>query len=146
MVAMITARCRPPDNFFRWHDSGDLQGVWHLENICEVARRTPDVNHWLPTREYSFVSFYLASGKKIPSNLVVRLSAHMIDAEPVLPAELSEFPTSTVSSLPKSITGVQIVEGKGSIECRAVESRDNRCGPCRACWSADVRNVAYPQH
>lgn len=25
--------------WFRWHDAGDLQGIWHLENICEVARR-----------------------------------------------------------------------------------------------------------
>lgn len=146
MVTMIHLRCKEPDNYFRWHDSGDLQGVWHLENIAEVARRTPAVQHWLPTREYSFVSFYLAGGKQIPANLTVRLSAHMIDAEPVLPADLQDFPTSTVSSLPRAISGMQIIEEKGAIECRAVEARDNKCGPCRACWSADVKNVAYPQH
>ena len=27
--------------FFRWHDSGDLQGPKHLTNIFEVCKRTP---------------------------------------------------------------------------------------------------------
>ena len=37
--------------YFRWHDSGDLQGQQHLDQIIEVCRLTPDVKHWLPTRE-----------------------------------------------------------------------------------------------
>ena len=36
--------------------------------------------------------------------------------------------------------------GKGVVECRAVEARDNHCGPCRACWDRRVRVVSYPQH
>ncbi len=145
MVALITPRCLPPDNYFRWHDSGDLQGVWHLANIAAVCRRTPRVNHWLPTREYGYVASYLAK-HTLPDNLCVRLSAHMIDSEPVLPPELESFPVSTVSSVSTLKTGMQIVEGKGSIECRAVEARDNKCGECRACWERRVKNVTYPQH
>ena len=30
---------------FRWHDSGDLQGAWHLKNIFEVCNLTPDTQH-----------------------------------------------------------------------------------------------------
>lgn len=146
MVKLIKSACKPPDNYFRWHDAGDLQGVWHLENICRVAARTPSVHHWLPTREYEMVTAYLASGNTIPDNLTVRLSAHMIDAEPVLPPELADFPISAVSSVPRSCSGVSVVEGKGSIECRAVETRGNKCGECRACWDARVRCVTYPQH
>lgn len=146
MVTMITAKCKGEDAVFRWHDAGDLRGAWHLENICEVARRTPHIPQWLPTREYAYVAAYLASGKSIPPNLCVRLSAHMIDADPVVPPELAFLPTSTVSSAPQRVLGVQIVEGKGSVECRAVEARDNKCGPCRACWDTRVRNVNYPAH
>jgi hypothetical protein len=146
MVRQISNYCVDDDAFFRWHDSGDLQGLWHLENIVEVCRRTPAVHHWLPTREYELVSQFIASGKTIPDNLVIRLSAHMIDADPVVPQEINFLPTSTVSSVPQALLGVQIVEGKGSVECRAVEARDNKCGPCRACWDARVRNVSYPQH
>lgn len=146
LVTMISARCREPDNYFRWHDSGDLQGVWHLENIAAVCRRTPDVHHWLPTREYGYVSRFLAAGNAIPDNLTIRLSAHMIDAEPVVPPELAGIPVSTVSTVSLIGTGFQIVEGKGSVECRAVETRDNKCGACRACWDRRVVNVTYPQH
>ena len=27
------------DEYFRWHDSGDLQGEWHLANIIKVCFR-----------------------------------------------------------------------------------------------------------
>lgn len=145
MVKLITGSCKPPENYFRWHDSGDLQGVWHLERIVQVCLRTPEVNHWLPTREYEMVQAFLASGKEIPPNLTVRLSAHMIDAEPVLPDDLVGFPVSTVSTV-SFRKGAKIVEGKGSVECRAVEARDNKCGECRACWDRRVDCVNYPQH
>lgn len=145
MVAMITTRCNAPDNWFRFHDSGDIRGVWHLRNIAEVARRTPEVNYWLPTREYAMVSEFLRT-QTIPPNLTIRLSAHMIDSDPVLPVELQHLPTSTVSTVSMYASGVKIVEGKASIECRAVEARDNKCGDCRACWTPSVRNVSYPQH
>jgi hypothetical protein len=145
MVKLISSACRPPHDWFRWHDSGDLQGLWHLENIVEVCRRTPGVRHWLPTREYEVVREYLA-GREIPGNLTVRLSAHMIDSEPVLPAELAGIPVSAVASVPYSSSGVRVVEGRGSIECRAVETRDNKCGECRACWDGRVHCVTYPQH
>ena len=54
---------------FRWHDSGDLQGVWHLKNIFEVCNNTPATMHWLPTQERQ----YLPLGS-YPANLVIRLS------------------------------------------------------------------------
>lgn len=145
MTRMISAACVGENRWFRWHDSGDLQGLWHLRNIVEVCRRTPDVTHWLPTREYEIVAEYLRA-ETLPPNLTIRLSAHMIDSEPVLPAELAHLPTSTVSSVSRYASGVAIVEGKGSIECRAAAERDNRCGPCRACWSRDVKCVNYPAH
>ncbi len=42
--------------FFRWHDSGDLQGAQHLKNIFEVCIRTPQVQHWMPTREVKLLT------------------------------------------------------------------------------------------
>jgi hypothetical protein len=44
------------DKYFRWHDSGDIQSIDHLEKIADVAKRTPNCMHWLPTREYGIVS------------------------------------------------------------------------------------------
>lgn len=143
MVTQITHYCQPPEDHFRWHDSGDLQGVWHLEKIVEVCVRTPQIRHWLPTREYAMVATFLGAGGVIPENLCIRLSALMIDTEPVLPAELAHLPTATVHT---PGIGVKVVEGKGSIECRAIELRDNQCGSCRACWDRRVTNVSYQEH
>jgi len=114
--------------YFRWHDSGDLQGSWHLANIVEVAKRTPHVNHWLPSREYRMINDYEANGGIIPSNLVIRESAHMVDAPP----PVTTRPTSTVVT-------------DGSQTCPA-RSQDNECGTCRACWDPTVKNVSYPKH
>jgi hypothetical protein len=62
--------------------------------------------------------------------------------EVVIPLALADFPTSTVSTpgAPPAVVG------KGAIECRAVEVRENKCGACRACWDRRVVNVSYPQH
>lgn len=146
MVVMVRARCTGDQRWFRFHDAGDIRGVWHLEKIVEVVRRTPEVSYWLPTREYEMVAAWRAAGGVFPPNLCVRLSAHMIDAEPVVPPELADLPTSTVSTLSRYTTGVQVVVGRGSVECRAVAERDNKCGSCRACWTTAVQNVEYPQH
>ena len=46
MTTLITGH-----KYFRWHDSGDLQGADHLKKIFEVCKATPATWHWLPTRE-----------------------------------------------------------------------------------------------
>jgi hypothetical protein len=141
---------------FRWHDSGDLQSVEHMGRIVDVCERTPLILHWLPTREYEIVLEHRRARGPFPANLCVRLSALMIDSEPprqlpgvplkpgeiVIPDELADLPTSTVHTPGAPLP----VEGKGSIACRAVELRGNKCGPCRACWDNRVRNVSYAQH
>ena len=110
--------------WFRWHDSGDLQGVQHLKNIFEVCKLTPDTQHWLPTREAKFLPL---STDSIPKNLIIRLSGHKIDK----PAA-SFWPwTSTVVTEMKS--------------CPAAE-QDNQCKDCRACWDRATPNIAYGKH
>lgn len=127
MVFMIKRRkC----DYFRWHDSGDIQGIWHLENIVEVARQCPDTKFWMPTRENRVVKQYLATHGSFPHNLVVRVSGAMIDG----PEPLSFVNTSTVVSKPTS-----------NPTCPAY-TQGGVCGSCRACWDPKVRNVSYPKH
>lgn len=116
--------------FFRWHDSGDIQGVWHLEKIAEIARRLPEINFWLPTREYRFVREWLATATK-PSNLQIRLSAYMIDGKP---------PTELANRLGLTTSGVS----ENGFNCPAPK-QDNACGDCRACWTSD-ENINYKSH
>lgn len=128
IVAMIERREK--SGFFRWHDSGDVQGVWHLENIAEVARRLPDIKFWLPTREYSFVSQWLEKFEK-PKNLIIRLSAFMIDGAP---------PVGIAKRLGVLTSGVST----GGFNCPAPK-QDNKCMECRACWNSQ-KNINYKKH
>ena len=129
MTAQITAANK--NGFFRWHDSGDIQSVAHLRNIVLVALATPDIKHWIPTREYKIVADYRKQYGAFPANLTVRLSAHMVDGA----APNMGLPTSTVHSTPNTDSHV----------CPA-PTQGNKCMDCRACWSGDVANVSYHIH
>jgi len=120
------------EKWFRWHDSGDLQSVSHLAKICMVAVMTPDVNHWLPTREVGLVRRYLKDGGIIPANLNIRVSAAMVDGDPI---EIEGCTTSTVHHKAKA---------KGH-KCPA-PTQNNECATCRACWNKSVDNVSYHIH
>ena len=127
-------RTRKPH--FRWHDSGDLQSVAHLAAICRVCELTPDVAHWIPTREYRTVSEYIDGGGSIPANLNVRLSAHMIGGHvPTFP-RLRDF--CTVSTVSRD--GMP-----GAYECPS-RFQGNECRDCRACWDRSIPVVDYHLH
>ena len=114
--------------YFRWHDSGDLQGLWHLKNIVDVALRCPYTKFWLPTREGKVVREYMQTVGPFPLNLVVRVSGAMIDG----PAPSGFSNTSTVTT-------------KGDHTCPAYK-QGGKCGTCRSCWDIAVANVSYPRH
>lgn len=132
MVAMIGA-----DPYFRHHDSGDLQGLRHLELIAELARATPHTRHWLPTREYGVVKAYIAKHGRdaLPENLIVRLSAMFPDRAVVIPASLRGIRNITASNVH---TAAPI-----GTPCRAPEQA-GECRDCRACWSGEV--ISYRLH
>ena len=97
MVYLITKRY-PNGGDFRWHDSGDIQGVEHLARICEVVRRTPSVAHWMPTQERATLGRYLRSGGEIPTNLIIRVSATMLGKASLGVPKHPQIKTSTVGA------------------------------------------------
>ena len=111
--------------YFRWHDSGDVQNLDHLRKIFEVCRLTPEIRHWMPTRE-AWTKDYL---NECPENLIIRFSAPMVDQ-----AAPASWPhTSTVSTKPEART------------CPAPD-QGNSCADCRACWDKSVKNICYGEH
>jgi hypothetical protein len=115
----------------RWHDSGDLQSVEHLTKICAVAALTPKIRHWLPTREFAIVRQYVAQGGIVPSNLVIRVSATMVDG-----AATAHWPTTS---------GVHKNAEPIGRTCPA-SKQEGKCGKCRACWNPNITHVSYPKH
>jgi hypothetical protein len=127
--------------YFRWHDSGDLQGVAHLRLIVAVCDATPRVSHWLPTREAGYVRQYLAEGGELPANLTVRLSVPRMDSEPApVYRKLAAHPRIALSGVHSDAARM----GEGFEECRAYR-QGGACLDCRACWNPKG-DVSYPLH
>jgi len=110
---------------FRHHDSGDIQDMDHLKKIVEVAKQTPEIKHWLPTKESSLIKNFKG---KVPKNLIIRLSGSMIDG---IPPKYKH--TSTVTTNPDKAT------------CRAFET-NGQCMGCTKCWDASIKNITYLKH
>lgn len=133
MVSLLEKKYRRKtgdERVFRWHDSGDLQSVSHLQAIVEIANLLPSIRFWLPTREREIVKAFLATGKTFPGNLVVRISAAMVGQE------TGPLPDGTLGSTVGANTGHA---------CPA-RLQGNACGACRACWNPNVKSVDYPLH
>ena len=114
-----------PHKWFRWHDSGDIQSLEHLQNIFRVCRATPETQHWMPTREAQILKRVKVN--EVPRNLIIRMSSHMVDQAPV-----TFWPwTSTVKN--------------GSGTCPAPK-QGGQCGSCRKCWDRKIPNVEYAKH
>lgn len=121
-------------NVHRWSDAGDLQSLEHLEKIADVCRLTPDVRHWLPTREYAIVTAYKEKHGSFPDNLNIRLSAYMVDGP---------LPTGAANRLGVTVSGVTSDPTK--VTCPAYK-QGGVCGSCRACWNKNEPVIFYPKH
>jgi hypothetical protein len=120
----------------RWLDAGDIPSKEFLTAVCDVARLTPYVKHWIPTREISLLKEWLSEGHTVPSNLCIRVSAPMVDDAPLRGMLKLNVVTSTVHTKKGEYVGH---------ECPA-SKQNNNCGDCRACWDNTISNVSYPLH
>jgi hypothetical protein len=108
--------------YFRWHDAGDVQDLEHLKKIYSVCKLTPEVKHWMPTRE-AWIKNHLDSK---PANLVIRFSPPMIGQRN------DSWPNSSM-----------VVETGAT--CPA-PSQGGKCGSCRQCWDSNIKVVSYGKH
>ena len=134
--AMVTLLldAHPTGGHHRWHDSGDVQSLEHLDRIVTVCRATPLIQHWLPTKEIIVVAQWIRRHGAFPDNLTVRLSSPRVDQGP-LTGHAVGVQTSTVHE-----------HGAPHGHVCPAPTTGGKCGDCRACWSRDVPNVSYHKH
>ena len=143
MTYLITKKIKRK---FRWFDSGDIQSEKMLDDICQICRNTPNVLHWLPTKEHKIVKRYIEAGNKIPDNLDLRLSALFKSNTSVrrVTKLAIRLGLNTATVLPPdewekadhSITSFKCMSSK----------QGNKCLKCKACWTHKVLNVVYKEH
>jgi hypothetical protein len=119
MAQLINSK--KPD-VFRWHDSGDVQDLEHLNKIYE---------HWMPTRE----AWIQKHEHRAPDNLTIRFSMPMVDQAPA--GKFKNYSTVISKDHPWF--------GETSIVCPAPQ-QDNECKDCRNCWNKEIKNVSYGIH
>jgi hypothetical protein len=118
------------EEWFRFHDTGDIQSLEHLIMIIQVCMLTPNTKHRLPTKEIGIVKEYLEK-YRIPDNLVIRVSSSFI----------GDGPREDIEGLDTTST----VNTNTGFLCPATRTR-KICGDCRACWSRKVKNIDYKLH
>jgi len=132
-VTLMSAMVEKKVVWFRWHDSGDIQSLAHLEDIVEIARQVPGMTFWLPTKEYGDIRTYVKRHGAFPANLTVRVSAPMVDS-------ISSQIAGTVSS---SVHHNMPAIG---FACPATTGTRKTCQDCVACWSGKIANISYGKH
>lgn len=130
------AMSRRSKGFFRFFDSGDLQSVQMMHDLCIVANMAPNTKFWLPTREYGIVLDFIRGGYTIPQNMVVRLSSPIVDA--------FTYPRITGWNITYSAVHTK-TPVSGAFVCPAY-TQEGKCGECRACWNTKSLLVSYPKH
>ena len=131
MVFLITTAGQ---SYFRWHDSGDIQGAWHLNKIVDVAKRCPEVKFWLPTKERLMIDEWKLGHGEFPDNLCVRLSAPI--------KEFRMHPKYGPSSM---VVKDPVKNNTPFTLCKSYQN-SGKCGECRSCWDRDIQVIAYKEH
>ena len=132
MAELLTIKYKNIDKskrYHRWFDAGDIQSYSHLMKIFEVCELTPQINHWLATREYSIIN--KIDEKDVPKNLCLRVSAITVDGNQ--------------PKFWKWTSGVHKDKPAVGWECPAPK-QNGECGNCRNCWSRSIKQVSYKEH
>ena len=130
-----------PMPHFRWFDSGDLFHPRLALKVFGVMLRTPNTQHWLPTRTHKIprirkILTYMAR----LANVCVRYSSDSIDGDvDALPEAINDDNQASV------IDHVSRIDMRRKGVCKAFQ-RDGECGPCRKCWDKTIPVITYPQH
>lgn len=124
--------------YFRWHDSGDIQSLDHFQFIIDACNRTPHVKHRLPTKERVMLKTYLFKHGRmsIPDNLFIQTSSFWLDE---ISVPIEDFQTATVFRNRFS------AHEKGVFVCPATIDRKT-CDDCRVCWNRDIKHIGYILH
>ena len=126
---------------FRWFDSGDIDSVQCLRNIIEVCNGTPNIKHWLVTKEKRTVRKFLDEGGIIPDNLVIQMSGYMLDGDIVKGFDdCNQITHHLVHTDRDKARGhiCPVEDGNGVTSCKQAN--------CYACWDNGVNVVSSGIH
>ena len=119
---------------FRWFDSGDIYSREFLAKIVDICFNTPLVKHWIPTKSRELFNQTTWEALESLPNVRVRYSS---------PSITGQFDDEHGSTVVPDKNYFSDDNPASVFNCRVT---DKKCGPCRACWSKNIKVIAYLQH
>jgi hypothetical protein len=149
--SMVFALRQSKRRCFRWFDSGDIQNYAHLLKILSIVEQTPDVRHYLPTKEAGELRWaFHVERRDIPSNLVIRICSPKIQPGWVMDGVLVWAAYRPAIKKASVWRAEKVAKRRGKMLGRAfvcpAKNTNNHCGRCRACWSPNLEEVIYELH
>lgn len=123
--------------FFRWFDAGDIIDLQHLSDIYDICRKTPHINHWLPTKEWQHKKQFVNK----PENLTIRVSSPFKNK----PFKPNQHQTHSVVLTKDEFSLHKDNKESGIYFCPS-GSQGGQCQECRACWNENIECIAYEYH
>ena len=123
--------------FFRWFDAGDIIDLQHLSVIFDICRKTPLINHWLPTKEWQHKKQFVNK----PENLTIRVSSPFKNK----PFKPNQHQTHSVVLTKDEFSLHKDNKESGIYFCPS-GSQGGQCQECRACWNENIECIAYEYH
>ena len=123
--------------YFRWFDSGDLQGADMFKDIIELANLNPDIKFWLPTKEFKLVNIFSSI---IPDNLNVRKSHPLINAYKMQPIE------NVTASYVYDEDKLDTIPSNSKVCPATMPDSNKKCNDCRMCWDKSIESITYIKH
>lgn len=121
--------------YFRWHASGDIVNADYLEGMIKVAKKCKLTKFLAFTKKFELVNEYLASGRKLPSNLKIVFSAWD-----------KNFEIENPYNLPVAYVNFKNKTKNPSIPHLAIPC-GGKCEKCLSCWTlVKGQSVVFDQH
>lgn len=128
--------CIIDKKYFRFNDSGDLQGIEHLKILIDICNAMPKIKFWLTSKEFKIIRDYIKQGNEIPKNLTIRLSSYLINKDLKLDKTLNKFTKAMV------YTSNELIPSN-TISCKI---NNGKCNDCRLCWNKNIKRIAFIKH
>jgi len=132
-------------DFFRWQGSGDIDSLKHLCNIVQVCENTPQLKHWMPTKEKGILKEFLKRGGVIPDNLVISMSGYFVDGGAVKgfddQPQITQHLTYNKRNRDGAVSKGYICPVEDDLGFKSCDEAN-----CSACWNPSVRVVAGALH
>lgn len=139
-IKEIYLQTRDKTVYIRLYSFGDLSCVEDLIKWCNIARKNPNVEFWLSTRQDSILFEYfnaekINSAQKKPKNLTIRYSLPLIEGMDFMIKNFDKF----------NIVYSTITDDKNQANCKK-SKLNSSCGKCSDCWNPSIKIIKYFNH